>query len=249
MMGNSDYIFGIRPVIEAIIAGKEIEKVLVKKGLMGLHSDELTSMLRNHGIPFQLVPVERLNRVTHKNHQGVVAFVAHVVYQKLDSIIPFIFEQGRNPLILVLDHITDVRNFGAVCRTAECAGIDAVVIPEHGAAQINADAVKTSSGALHNLNVCRAKNLKDSIKFLKDSGLFIIAASEKAMDSYLEADLTMPLAIIMGSEETGISPEIMKLADAVVKIPVLGAIQSLNVSASAAVLLYEALRQRGEKSM
>ena len=244
MVGKKNYIIGIRPLIEAIKTGKEVEKVLLKKGLKSIQYEEILELLKLHNISCQHVPIERLNRITQSNHQGVIAFISQITIYKLDSIIPFVFEQGRNPLILLLDHITDVRNFGAICRTAECVGVDAVVVPISGAAQINADAIKASAGALYSLPVCKAGNLRETVKYLKNCGLCIIAASEKALDVYYDADFTVPAAIILGAEDKGISADLLKVADKQVKIPVSGSIESLNVSASASVILYEAIRQR-----
>lgn len=244
MKASIDFIFGIRAVIEAIVSGKEIEKVLIKKGLEGENFKEMFSLLRECEIPFQFVPIEKIDRVSRKNHQGVLAFISPVVYQDIEKLLPGIFEQGRNPLILILDKISDVRNFGAICRSAECAGVDGVVIPARGSAQINADAVKTSAGALHTLPVCRAMNLKQVLQFLKDSGLRLFGATEKAEQFYFGADFKNPTAIIMGSEDEGISPEYLKMCDEQVKIPIQGEIASLNVSSASAILLFEVVRQR-----
>ena len=241
---TDDFIFGIRAVIEAIDSGKEVDKILIKKGLSGDLFKELFEKIREFQVPFQYVPMEKINRVTRKNHQGVLAFISPVTFYDLENFLPSVFESGKNPLILILDQVTDVRNFGAIVRTAECAGVDAVVIPEKGAARINADAVKTSAGALHFVPVCRTKDLKKSIIYLKESGLKITAATEKSSDNYTNADLTGPTAIIMGSEEKGIEQQLLKLADAQVQIPILGKIGSLNVSVAAGLLVYEAVRQR-----
>jgi 23S rRNA (guanosine2251-2'-O)-methyltransferase len=241
---TDDFIFGIRSVIEAIESGKEIDKVLIKQGLSGDLFKELFEKIREHQVPFQYVPLEKINRISRKNHQGVLAFVSPVIFYDLENLLPAIFESGKTPLVLVLDQVTDVRNFGAIVRTAECAGVDAILIPEKGAARINADAVKTSAGALHLVPVCRTKDLKKSLVFLKESGLKIIAATEKAVDNYTGPDLTGPIAIVMGSEEYGIDQQILRVADVLVKIPILGKIQSLNVSVAAGLLVYEAVRQR-----
>jgi len=241
---TDDFIFGIRAVIEAIDSGKEVDKILLKKGLGGDLFKELFEKIRECQIPFQYVPQEKINRITRKNHQGVLAFISPVTFYELENFLPSVFEAGKNPLLLVLDQVTDVRNFGAIVRTAECAGVDAIVIPEKGAARINADAVKTSAGALHLVPVCRSKDLRKSIIFLKESGLKIAAATEKSSDSYTQTDFTGPTAIVMGSEEKGIEQQILNLADAQVQIPILGKIESLNVSVAAGLLVYEAVRQR-----
>jgi 23S rRNA (guanosine2251-2'-O)-methyltransferase len=241
---KTDIVFGIRAIMEAVQAGKEIEKVLLRPGLNGALYQELAVLLRERGIVVQYVPPEKLNRITAKNHQGAIAFVSPVEYQNLTMLIPSLFEQGTEPLILILDGITDVRNIGAIARSAECAGVHALVVPERGSAQINSDALKTSAGALNHIPVCRTPLLRDSILFLKNSGLKIVAATEKATETLFTAPMTGPMALILGSEETGISPECLKLCDLMVRIPVLGHIESLNVSAAASVLLYEVVRQR-----
>jgi len=237
-------IFGIRPVLEAIEAGKEVDKILLQKGLRGDLFHELLDMSRQMDIPIQTVPIDRLNRITRKNHQGVVAFISHISYTRLEQVMPGVYESGRTPLILILDHITDVRNFGAIARTAEVSGVDAIVIPSKGAAAINEDAMKTSAGALNVIPVCREEKLQNAVKFLKDSGLKIVAATEKGSMDYDKDDLNVPLAVIMGSEDTGVSAELLKLSDSLLMIPQAGKIGSLNVSVAAGVILFEALRQR-----
>ena len=244
MIEKNEMIFGVRAVIEAIQAGKEIDKILVKKDIQSELSRELFAAIRNTRIPVQRVPVERLNRITKKNHQGVVAFISPIVYQRTEDLVPFLFEQGKNPLMLMLDGVTDVRNFGAIARTCECAGVDAVIIPTKNNASVNADAVKTSAGALHTLPVCREGSLKETIKFLKDSGFKIIAATEKGDYDYTKADYEGPVCIIMGAEDTGVSYENLSLCDEWVKIPLFGQIESLNVSVAAGILIYEAVKQR-----
>lgn len=244
-MKDKDMIFGIRAVIEAAEAGKDIDKVLVKRELSGELFKELQEVLKYYDIPMQKVPVERIDRITRKNHQGVLAFTAAVTYHKLEQIIPFLYEQGKNPFIVVLDGITDVRNFGAIARTCEVAGVDAIVIPARGSVSVNADAVKTSAGALHSIPVCRENNLKDAILFLKNSGVKVICATEKAANIHTETTYTDPVAIVMGAEDVGVSNEIIRISDDLVKIPQFGTIQSLNVSVAAGVMIYEAVRQRG----
>jgi 23S rRNA (guanosine2251-2'-O)-methyltransferase len=243
-MAKEPFIYGIRPVIEAIKSGKEIEKLLIQKGLRGEGFKELHGFIREFDIPFQFVPVEKLNRTTRQNHQGIIAYLSEISYQKLDYIIPFIYEQGRSPLILVLDRITDVRNLGAIARTSECAGVDALLIPVKGSAQVNEIAVKTSAGALYKLPVCRCPDLKESILFMRNSGLKIVAATEKAATDYTKSDFRQPLALIMGSEEDGVLDEFIKMADELIRIPLHGEIASLNVSVASGILLYEILRQR-----
>ncbi len=242
--GNDNLIFGLRPIIEAIRSGKEIDKLLIQSGLKGELVSQLMGLLKQHDIVFQYVPVEKLNRLTLKNHQGVVGYISSITYHKIQDVLPTIFEAGKTPLILILDRITDVRNFGAIVRTAECSGVDAIIIPAKGGAQINADSIKTSAGALHKIPVCREANLKDVINILRESGLMVIACTEKTPDMYYTHDYTLPVAIIMGSEEDGVSNELLNLSDAHAKIPLMGSIASLNVSVAAGVILYEAVRQR-----
>jgi 23S rRNA (guanosine2251-2'-O)-methyltransferase len=243
-MTNEDFIFGTRAIIEAINNGRTIEKILIKTGLNNDLFQQLQLLIKENNISFQYVPIEKINRVTRKNHQGVLAFISPIEYANIETILPGIYEQGKDPLLLILDQITDVRNFGAIARSAECAGVDAIIIPEKGMARIGADAVKTSAGALHHIPVCKVNNLVKTIHYLIDSGIRIAAATEKGDKFYTEANFSSPLAIVMGSEDTGISNAILSLADEKLKIPILGNIESLNVSVSAALIIYEAVRQR-----
>lgn len=238
-------IFGVRAVIEAIQAGKEIDKVLVKRDMQSDLSKELFDALKGCMFPVQRVPVERIDRITRKNHQGVVAYISSITYQKTEQMVPFLFEEGKNPILLLLDGITDVRNFGAIARTCECAGVDAIIIPAKNSVSVNADAIKTSAGALHTLPVCREKNITETIKFLKNSGFKIVAATEKGDYDYTKANYADPVCIIMGAEDTGVPYEHLALCDEWIKIPLMGTIGSLNVSVAAGVLVYEALKQRG----
>ena len=245
-MGKDNIIYGFQPVVEAIKSGKVIDKLFVQKNLHP-HKDHIVRELTKlHEIPVQYVPREKLNRLTVHNHQGIVAFVSAIEYTDIEVLLPGIFEKGETPLILVLDSVTDVRNFGAIARTAECAGVHGILIASRGAAQVNEVAVKTSAGALNRIPVCRNHNLKDAITFLKQSGLKIVAATEKADTLYYMADYKTPLAIIMGSEERGVSGEYLKLCDETVKIPLKGEIESLNVSVATGIVLFEAVKQRGE---
>ena len=237
-------IFGLRPIIEAIQAGKEIDTLFIQKGLKNELFQELWQLVRTHKVNCKHVPVEKLNRLTRKNHQGVFAFISPVNFHKTDNVIQDVFEKGENPLFLILDRITDVRNFGAIVRTAECSGVQAVIIPEKESAAINGDALKTSAGALHNIPICREFNLKATIEYLKNCGLQIVGCTEKTDDIIYQLDFSVPTAIIMGSEKDGISPEYLKLCNHKAKIPMNGTISSLNVSVSTGVILYEAVRQR-----
>ncbi|MEP0366783.1 MAG: 23S rRNA (guanosine(2251)-2'-O)-methyltransferase RlmB [Cyclobacteriaceae bacterium] len=239
-----NFIFGIRAVIETIESGKDLEKIFLQKGLKGDLVKQLQALAHQYTIPVSHVPLEKINKFTRKNHQGVVAFVSPVQYHTLEQVIPAIFEAGRTPLILALDRITDVRNFGAIARSAECMGADAIVIPTRNGAQINADAVKTSAGALNFIPVCRERNLIDAVKLMKDSGLNIVSCSEKGNKPLQKTDLVLPAVIIMGNEEDGVSEELLGLSDEVAKIPMTGKIASLNVSAAAGMILYEASCQR-----
>lgn len=243
-MDKPDYIFGMRAVLEALEAGKDFEKIFIKKDLRGELSRELMDALRGTGIPVQRVPIEKINRISRKNHQGIIAWVSPVEYQQVEQIIPMIYEKGEVPFILFLDGVTDVRNFGAIARTAECAGVHAIVVQTRNSAPINADAIKTSAGALMKVPVCRTHSLEKAVRFVKDSGLTILAASEKGDDLFAEQDFTQPLALVMGAEDTGVSMEILRYTDKMVKIPLLGTIKSLNVSVAAGVLIYEVLKQR-----
>ncbi len=237
-------IYGIRAVIEALEAGRDLEKVFIQKNLQGDLVKSLWSSLKGTFTPISKVPVERLNRFTRKNHQGVVAFVSPVKYYSLDGLVQRLYEDGRAPLLMLLDGVTDVRNFGAIARTAECMGADGLIIPTKGAAQINADAMKTSAGALSSLPVCRTEDLPGTLRYLKESGLQTVACTEKAEDLISDIDFFSPVAIVMGSEETGVSEEVLAECDQRAKIPLLGSIQSLNVSVAAAMVLYEITRQR-----
>lgn len=244
MIDKSQVVFGIRAVIEAIESGKQVDKVLMKKDLGGELARELLSVTREYNVPVQRVPVERINKVTRKNHQGVIAFMAAVDYYHVDDIVPALYDQGINPLVVVLDGVTDVRNFGAIARTCECAGVNCIVIPERNSVSVNADAVKTSAGALNYLPVCRERNLVKAVHYLRDSGFKVMGASEKTDLNYTKADFTGPVAIVLGAEDTGISTDVLKLCDTLVAIPEFGQINSLNVSVAGGIMIYEVVRQR-----
>lgn len=244
MIDKSQVVFGIRAVIEAIESGKQVDKVLMKKDLGGELARELLSVTREYNVPVQRVPVERINKVTRKNHQGVIAFMAAVDYYHVDDIVPALYDEGINPLVVVLDGVTDVRNFGAIARTCECAGVNCIVIPERNSVSVNADAVKTSAGALNYLPVCRERNLVKVVQYLRDSGFKVMGASEKTDLNYTKADFTGPVAIVLGAEDTGISTDVLKLCDTLVAIPEFGQINSLNVSVAGGIMIYEVVRQR-----
>ena len=244
MLQSNEYIFGIRAVIEAIASGKEIDRILIKKDLSGELSAELFQIIKEYKVLTQRVPIEKLNRITRKNHQGVIAIFSPVSYENIDNLVPTLYESGKTPFIVVLDGITDVRNFGAIARTCECAGVDAIVIPERGSVSINADAVKTSAGALLHIPVARVRNLNETIKQLKNSGMSIVGVTEKGSSDYTKANLQLPTALIMGAEDTGISAENLRGCDFFAAIPMYGKINSLNVSVAAGIMIYEVIRQR-----
>lgn len=243
-METSEYIFGLHSVIEAIEAGRDIDKILVKKDLHSEMAVRLHDLARRYQIPMQRVPVERLNRITRKNHQGAIAMLSPVAYYDLDEVVTSCYEDGHTPLLVLLDGITDTRNFGAIARTASCADVDAIVIPEKNSVSVTPDAVKTSAGALMTLPVCRVRSILDAVKRLKSAGVKVVGASEKANTDYTDASLTEPTAIVMGAEDTGISDDVLRLCDEIVAIPMYGPIASLNVSVAAALMIYESVRQR-----
>lgn len=237
-------IYGVHPILEALNNGKDIEKILLSREMRNPQVREITQMAERLEIPVQKVPNEKLDSFTKANHQGIVAFVSMVEYQAIEDILFKSFESGKQPLLLILDRVTDVRNLGAIARSAECAGVDGLVVPSRGSAQINADAVKTSAGALNSLPVHRSPNLKNTLRYLKDSGLRLIAVTEHGSTNYSKTDLTGPVAFVMGSEEDGISPEYLKFCDERVQIPLTGSIGSLNVSVAAGIIIFETIRQR-----
>jgi 23S rRNA (guanosine2251-2'-O)-methyltransferase len=238
---SQDIVFGVQSVLETLRAGKEIDKILVQRELGSL---EVLEFARLKNVPVQKVPKEKLDRITRKNHQGVIAFVAAVNYVSLNNIIAEVYEQGKVPLILILDRITDVRNFGAIARTAECAGVQAIVIPTKGAAQINADAMKTSSGALNFLPVCKENDLIETVTMLQSFGIQVVGCTEKVSKTIYDIDFTPPTAVILGSEEDGISDILLRRVDELASIPMYGRVGSMNVSVANGVILYEAIRQR-----
>ena len=248
-MEKSDYIFGIRAVIEAIESGKSIDKVLVRRDLGGDLARELAGVLRQYGILSQRVPADRLNRITMKNHQGVIALVSPVTYHRLDNLLPSLYEEGRNPFIIALDGLTDTRNFGAIGRTADCSGVDGIVIPERNSVSVTPDAVKTSAGGLFYVPVCRERDIVTAVRLLRDSGVKVVGATEKGAVNYTDIDYTGPVAVVMGSEDTGISDDVLRLCDEPAAIPMLGNIGSLNVSVAAGVLMYEVVRQRRQATL
>ena len=243
-MANNNFIYGTRAVIEAVHSDKQIEKVMIVRSDDNQLQKELIALLKQHRIYYQFVPFQKINKISRKNHQGVIAFISPVSFYDAEEVVTRLYEDGQTPFILALDGVTDVRNFGAIVRTAECAGVHAVLIPEKGSAGINADAVKTSAGALHKVPICRTRSLRETLHNLKQNGLQIISASEKAEKNYYQTDFALPVVLVVGSEEKGISNSIISLSDEFVKIPMLGEINSLNVSVAASILMYETVRQR-----
>jgi 23S rRNA (guanosine2251-2'-O)-methyltransferase len=241
---DENLIYGTRSVIEAIESGRELERIFIQRGINNPLINELRALLKKSDIVYQQVPPEKLNRLAGKNHQGVVAYISSMAYHSIEELLPQMFSQGVIPLLLLLDRITDVRNFGAIARTAYCSGVHAMIIPTRGSAQINSDAVKTSAGALHKIPVCRENNLKETLNYLSESGLAIIACTEKGSRLLYDCDLTVPSVILMGSEENGISAEYLKKATVKARIPMKAGLASLNVSVAAGMILYEAMRQR-----
>ena len=243
-MEKENQIFGIRAVIEAIHAGKEIDKIFVHKEAQGDLMRELMKTLKANNLPFTYVPVEKLNRLTHLNHQGVVATIAPIKFQSLENLVENVLETGKKPLFLILDQLSDARNFGAIIRTAECTGVDGIIISKTGAAPVNGDTVKTSAGAVFNVPICKVDHIKDAVFYLQGSGIKTVAATEKTEDTLYAVDFTEPVAIIMGSEDRGINPSVLKIVDEKAKLPLFGTIGSLNVSVACGAFLYEAVRQR-----
>lgn len=241
---DENLIYGIRAVIEAIDAGRVLNRVFVQSGLDGDIFKELRTKMKEHDIVFQMVPVQKLNRLTQNNHQGVVSYASPIEYHSLDAIITQVFERGETPLIFILDRVTDVRNMGSIARSAECHGVHAIVIPSRGNAGITADAIKTSAGALNKIPVCREHHLKDAVLLCQQSGIKVVSCTEKTDNLLHDVDLKVPLAIIMGSEEDGVSKEYLKVSDDKIKIPMTGSIASLNVAVSAGIVMYEVNRQR-----
>lgn len=241
---RQEIIFGIKAVAEAIRADRTIDSILVKAESRSASLNELIDESRTAGIPVRYVPRQKLDSITRKNHQGIIAWLSPVDYHLLSNLLPEAFEKGNEPLVIVLDGISDVRNFGAIVRSADCLGATAIVIPERGSAKIGGDAVKTSAGALMHFPVCREKNLSKAVRFMKDSGLKVVGASGESEITVHDTDLSGPLTIIMGAEDRGISHELISQCDVLVRIPMTGRVESLNVSVAAGILLYEVNRQR-----
>lgn len=243
-MQNQTQIFGIRAIIEAINSGETIDKVFLQKGLKGELFNELESLIRKSSINSSYVPVEKLNRLTKKNHQGAVAQISPVAFHNIEELILKTSESGKTPLFLLLDQLSDVRNFGAIIRTAECTGVNGIIIQKKGGAPINGDTIKTSAGAVFKIPICKVDHIKDAVFYMQGSGIKVIAATEKTENSLYNISFKEPCAIIMGSEGKGINPSTLKVVDEKAKLPLLGDIESLNVSVACGAFLYEAIRQR-----
>lgn len=237
-------IFGTRAIIEAIEAGKEIDKVYLQRGLTNNLTSELNTLIKKNGIQTSFVPIEKLNKLTQKNHQGAVATISPITFHDFEELVIQTIESGQNPLFLLLDQVSDVRNFGAIIRTAACTGVHGIIIPKKGGAPINADTVKTSAGAAFQVPIAKVDHLKDAIYYLQGSGVQIVAATEKSNDTIYSIDITKPTAIVMGSEERGVSNGVLKISDHLASLPMQGNIASLNVSVACGALLYEVVRQR-----
>lgn len=243
-MKESTQIFGLRAILEAINAGKTIDKVFLQKGLKNALYIELETLLRKKRINSSYVPVEKLNRLTKNNHQGVVAQVSPIKFHDLDKLITKTIESGATPLFLLLDQLSDVRNFGAIIRTAECTGVHGIIVQKKGGAPVNGDTIKTSAGGVFKVPICKVDHIKDAMFHMQASGIKVIAATEKTENTVFNVSFKEPCAIIMGSEGRGINPSVLKLADAKAKLPLLGEIESLNVSVACGAFLYEVVRQR-----
>lgn len=246
---EKEMIFGIRAVIEALDAGKVLDKILLRRDMSSSIGRELIDKLNAHQLmaAVQRVPAEKLNQYTDKNHQGVIAFLSPIEFYRVEDMVQNLFEAGKVPFLVVLDGVTDVRNFGAIARTCSCAGVDALIIGTRGGAAVNGDAIKASAGALHSLPVCKVDNMQNALRYLRESGIKLVAATEHTKRNYTEAEMTLPVAIVMGNEEKGIYEENLKLCDEQVRIPMTGSIESLNVSVAAGVFIYEVVRQRSGK--
>ena len=243
---SKDVIFGLHPVMEAIKSGQEINKILIQKGLQGNTFHELRGMLKHSMVNLQVVPVQKLNTITRKNHQGVIAFVSPVTYHQVEDLIPRLYEEGKEPKFIILDGVTDVRNFGAIARTAECLGFNGVIIPAKGGATVTSDAVKTSAGALMTLPVCRVDSLKKTVDFMVELGINIVACTEKTDNSIYDYSYEGPVGILMGNEETGISNDLINRSQFIGKIPMSGDISSMNVAVAAGIVMYEAVRAKSK---
>lgn len=241
---KSDLVFGIHPILEGLQSGKTFDKILILNTLRSTQAKEILEHAKQKGISINKVPQQKLDRVTRKNHQGVIGFIAPIEFQNIEDIIPTLYSEGKVPLLLILDRVSDVRNFGAIVRTAECAGVHAIIIPKKGAAQINGETIKTSTGAIFNLPICKVPGIESVLPFLKESGIHLVACTEKTQRDYTKVDYTVPIGIIMGNEESGIAQSNINTCDSIVKLPLMGKTGSLNVSVASGIIMYEAVKQR-----
>jgi 23S rRNA (guanosine2251-2'-O)-methyltransferase len=247
-MEDTTTIFGIRTVMEAIQSEKNIDKIYIQKGLNNTLFQELLSLIGKKGFNISYVPVEKLQKLTQGNHQGVVAKISPIEFPDMEEVVQQILEDtNATPLFLLLDQITDARNFGAIIRTAECCGVHAIIIQDKGGAPVNADTVKTSAGAVFNIPICKVNHIKDAIYYLQGSGVNVVAATEKSDQSIYETELNKPTALVLGSEGRGINPSVLKIVNDKAKLPMFGTIGSLNVSVACGAFLYEIVRQRTPK--
>lgn len=244
-MQKEHQIFGIRAIIEAINANQEIDKVFIQSDTQGDLMKELMSAMKRKSINFSYVPVEKLNRLTPNNHQGAVATISPIAFHDLEKLIDKVVESGEKPFFLLLDQLSDARNFGAIIRTAECTGVHGIIVQKQGSAPVNGDTVKTSAGAVFNVPICKVEHIKDALFLLQASGIKTIGATEKTENNIYDLDLNQGIAIVMGSEDRGINPSVLKIIDEKAKLPMFGSIGSLNVSVACGAFLYEAVRQRG----
>ncbi len=243
-MEKENQIFGIRAIIEAINAKKEVDKVFIQKDASSDLMNELMKTMKKNNINFSYVPIEKLNKLTHNNHQGAVATIAPISFHTLENLVESLLEKEKKPLLLILDQLSDARNFGAIIRTAECTGVDGIIIQKQGSAPVNGDTVKTSAGAVFNIPICKVDHIKDAIFYLQGSGIKTVAATEKTENNIYDINFNEPVAIIMGSEDKGVNPSVLKIVDEKAKLPMFGTIESLNVSVACGAFLYEAVRQR-----
>ncbi len=243
-MDKETKLYGIRAVLEAIEANKSLEKIFLQKGLKGDLYFKLEKKIKEKNLSFSYVPVEKLNRLTINNHQGVVATISPISFFDLDELVTTVKNNKKDPIFIVLDQLSDVRNFGAIIRTAECTGVDGIIIPKSGSAPINGDTIKTSAGAVFNIPICKVDHIKDAIYYFNTSDIITVAATEKTENSIYDINLKKGCAIIMGSEGKGVSPSVLKIVDTKAKLPMYGKISSLNVSVACGVFLYEMVRQR-----
>ena len=241
---KNDIVFGVHPILEGLNSEENFDKILILNSLRTPQAKEIMILAREKGISINKVPQQKLDRITRKNHQGIIGFIAPIEFQSIEDILPEIFIQGKVPFLLILDRVSDVRNFGAIIRTAECAGVDAIIIPKKGSAQINGETIKTSTGAIFNIPICKVPGIDSVIPFLKESGIHLVACTEKTEINYTKVDYTIPIGIILGSEDSGIATSNITKSDSTAKLPLTGKTNSLNVSVAAGIIMYEVIRQR-----